>query len=73
MYAAKLICSDDACLFETELVVTALEELDVQLCDDCHAVLQVLGVSFEASATTAILRVLTLQRERLHDDLRRAA
>lgn len=73
MYAARIICSDEACAVETEVVAPTLAELEAQVCAECGAGMQVLGISFETSATGAVLRMLTHERERLDHDLHLAA
>ncbi len=73
MYAARIICSDEACAAEAEVVAPTLTELEAHVCAECGAGMQVLGVSFEASATGAVLRMLTHERERLERDLHLAA
>ncbi len=65
MYAARLICSDEDCAHEAEVVVRTPSELHAELCELCGCGMQVLGVTFETSATGAVLRLLSRERERL--------
>jgi hypothetical protein len=73
MYAARLICSDEACAAEAEVVAATLAEVEAECCPACGAGMQVLGVSFEASATGAVLRMLSHERERLEREPARLA
>jgi hypothetical protein len=45
MFLATLICSDEACAEEVELVVSHLEAADVSLCAQCGCTHVVLAVS----------------------------
>ena len=45
MVIAELLCSDEQCAVEIEVVVDSLDELDLLVCEECECVLQTLSIS----------------------------